>query len=217
MSKLWFGLLTAALLCGCSSAITVGDAFIPCQTDEQGNLYIHTHSDRYREIRYDGFFFDWDKQAKFRVYPARNRPDLAMWLSELTDISKLHTIYGTVFRKRHDLTSVEPKVLKAFAERWFEPMPYSRQKRLSQEVVECTFKGQPAVRGVWSSYEAARQLYMYETVYIFPDPRQKEKFLYVVAWSERGKEKDCRSEAVREQGEEFFRRFRLNEPDPPSK
>ncbi|MBE6355580.1 MAG: hypothetical protein E7058_00525 [Lentisphaerae bacterium] len=203
--------LTALFLfCGCLGPVLVVGEFCPMRLDEKGIPYVYASSRHYNEIRYKGFSFDWKDTEKFRIYPHNNNPFEANWSSELADASKMHTIFGMVERQPHYLTRTDQEALRQYAERCYTPVPFSKLKILKRQITTCTFKDQPAVKVYYENYEAQRDLYTHNTIYMFPCPISPKTHIYFVSWSERSKKEDFKKSEVIRQGEAFFKNFRLH-------
>ena len=209
MKKIVPALLGMFLLTGCPGPTIVIGKFCPLRNDEGGRPYISAPSSFYKEIRYADFAFDWKREDQFRIYPKANSPKLANWFSLYSTPAKLHTAYGLVQERRHNLAQTDQETLAAMARRFYTPFPGSKEELLRLDIEKCVFKSRPAVKVSYECHEKGRELYTLGTVYIFPHHLQPEKYLFFVEWSERGKKEDYRNEKIARQGELFFRNFRL--------
>ncbi|MBR2625262.1 MAG: hypothetical protein IKD23_02570 [Lentisphaeria bacterium] len=206
MKKFFF---PAALLlfAGCSSTVVnIGSSFAPLAKDGRGINYIK--SDGCREIRYKKFAFNWDEKAGFRVYQPENSPEKAVWRSMLP-VTENHSAMGTVYRRAYSLADTSQDGLLNFAEKAFSEVPRTRIKIMEQKFEKIAFAGQPAIRVYCVSKETGREIFMIQTTIVFPCPEDPENFLYFVAWSQRGREKDYRDEELVRQGELFLGSFKL--------
>lgn len=217
MKKFLLFFLLPFVLTGClGPTVTIGE-FVLLESDGKGRAYVYAPSPTFNEIRYKNFSFDWDSKDGFRIYPASNSPERAMWVSVFADAEKMHTFFTYAGRDRHSLTRTDRKALTDFVRARSNPGPHSKHRLDKLEITPCSYLGQAALMIHRESYEEKRDLYMQESGYIFPCPEEPEKYLYSVIWSERGKKEDFQDPRFARQGRRFLESFRLNISAPKSK
>lgn len=207
MKKYWFTLLLP-LLAGCTSTVVeIGSPLAPLARDSRGIKYIK--APQCRELRYENFTMAWNDQAGFRVYQPENSPERAVWRSILP-VADNQTALGTVYRQGYALADTSQEGLLQFARKAFSEIPRTRIRVLEEKFEKVTFAGQPAILVYCISRETGKELFTIQTTMVFPCPEDPENYLYFVAWSQRGREKDYQDEAVTRQGELFLKSFKLN-------
>ena len=203
-------LITILLLAGCnpSPVLKVGDPNVRLK-NHRGTMVVDAPNSVYREIRYRGFGFDWNENDGFLIRPEDNSPDRALWGSILRQKDKNYTVLFFAEKQPHYLQKADIELLREYMKHAYRANPASKIKLLKLTVEECKFKDRDAVEVYMETFEAGRELYLLAHSLYFFDPVQPERFIYHLAWSERGKKKDWRSPEAEKQGKRFFESFKL--------
>lgn len=199
---------------GCSTYVMIGDTSTSAVTTDANGSVRYSLYPWQKEIRYQGFAFEWNKKDQFCVHPQNNRINAAHWTSRIP-FEKGVELTASAYRYDPYLERNTIDALLSYARTQKTIPSESSQRLVKTDIRQTTFQTIPAVHCLTVTHDSKDNRFSYSKSYLFFDP-YAPRILFDVSWTATANtEEQLHDRKLHQLGSLFFRRFHLLAPNCP--